>query len=60
MRSLSPVNLVRGAMIAAIYVVVTVILQPVSFGPFQFRLAEALTVLPILFPEASPAYISEL
>ena len=60
MGNLSSVNLVRGAMIAAIYVVITIVLQPISYGAFQFRLAEALTVLPILFPEASPAYISEL
>jgi uncharacterized membrane protein len=30
-------------------------LAPVSFGPIQFRAAEALTVLPIIFSEAVPA-----
>lgn len=37
---------------AAVYAVVTIILAPISFGVFQIRVAEALTVLPILFPEA--------
>jgi len=45
----------RGAMITGLYIVITYILAPVSFGPLQFRLAEALTVLPILYPEAVPA-----
>jgi len=42
-------------MITGIYIVITYLLAPVSFGPLQFRLAEALTVLPILYPEAVPA-----
>lgn len=45
----------RGAAITALYVVITYFLAPVSFGPIQFRAAEALTVLPIIFPEAVPA-----
>jgi len=48
-------KLARGAAITALYVVITYFLAPVSFGPIQFRAAEALTVLPILFPEAIPA-----
>jgi uncharacterized membrane protein len=47
--------LVRGAIIAAIYVAVTLLLAPISFGPIQVRVSEALTVLPVLFPEAIPA-----
>ena len=45
----------RGAMITGLYIVITYLLAPVSFGPLQFRVAEALTVLPIIFPEAIPA-----
>lgn len=45
----------RGAIISALYIVVTFFLQSVSFGPVQFRAAEALTVLPIIYPEAIPA-----
>lgn len=48
-------KIARGAAITALYVVITYFLAPVSFGPIQFRAAEALTVLPILFPEAVPA-----
>lgn len=48
-------QLTRGALIAGLYIIITYILSPVSFGPLQFRVSEALTVLPILFPEAVPA-----
>jgi uncharacterized membrane protein len=48
-------KIARGAAITALYVVITYFLAPVSFGPIQFRAAEALTVLPIIFPEAVPA-----
>lgn len=44
--------LVRGAIIAAIYAVLCLVTQPISFGPIQLRVAEALTLLPFLFPEA--------
>ena len=46
--------LARAGMIAAIYVVLTMIFQPISFGPVQFRVAEALTLLPILTADAVP------
>jgi uncharacterized membrane protein len=55
MKNNSTVFLVRGAIIAAIYVAVTLLLAPISFGPIQVRVSEALTVLPVLFPEAIPA-----
>lgn len=44
----------RAALVAAVYVAVTFALAPISYGPFQFRVAEALTVLPILYIEAIP------
>ncbi len=44
----------RAAVIAALYVALVLIFQPVSFGPVQFRVAEALTILPFLMPEAIP------
>lgn len=47
-------KIARGAVIAALYAVVTIILKPISFGYLQVRVAEALTLLPILFPEAIP------
>ena len=42
------------ALIGAIYAVLTVLLAPISYGPMQVRIAEALTVLPFLFPQAIP------
>jgi uncharacterized membrane protein len=47
-------NLVRAGLIAAIYTVLCIALQPISYGAIQLRVAEALTVLPILYQEAVP------
>ena len=47
-------NLVFGALIAAIYVVLTMLLRPISYGPIQFRVSEALCVLPYFTPAAIP------
>ena len=44
----------QAAMIAAIYVVLCVVFQPISYGPIQTRIAEALTVLPFCTPAAVP------
>ena len=42
----------RSAVVAAIYFALATALQPISFGPVQFRLSEALVLLPIFMPEA--------
>ena len=47
--------LVRGAIIAAIYTALTLLFAPISYGEVQIRIAESLTLLPILLPEAVPA-----
>jgi len=39
-------------MIAAIYVVLNIIFAPISYGPIQVRIAEALVVLPFIDPSA--------
>lgn len=52
MKSWSTRNIAFSGMIAAYYVLVSLLLQPISYGVLQFRIAEVLTVLPILFPEA--------
>ena len=47
----------RAGVIAALYVVLTMIFQPISFSmnsPIQFRISEALTLLPILTADAVP------
>ncbi len=46
--------LLQSAVIAAIYMVLTIVLAPLSYGPVQFRLAEALTVIPALTPAGVP------
>lgn len=44
----------QAAMIAAIYVVLTYLFAPFSFGEIQVRIAEALTILPLFTPAAVP------
>lgn len=44
----------QAAMIAAVYVVLTYVFAPFSFGEIQIRLAEALTILPLFTPAAVP------
>ena len=46
--------LTQAAVIAAIYVVLTIIFAPFSFGEVQVRISEALTVLPFFTPAAIP------
>ena len=41
-------------MIAAIYVVLTYVFAPFSFGEVQVRISEALTILPVFTPAAIP------
>jgi uncharacterized membrane protein len=44
----------RGAVIAALYAALTLIFHPISYGPYQVRVSEALTLTPVLWPEAIP------
>ena len=44
----------QAAMVAAIYVVLTYVFAPFSFGEVQIRIAEALTILPVFTPAAIP------
>lgn len=46
--------LAQAAAIAAIYVVLTVVFAPLSFGVAQIRVSEALTILPYFTPAAIP------
>lgn len=54
MKNKSVLFMVHAAMIAAIYVVLTILFRPFSFGEIQVRIAEALTVLPVFTPAAIP------
>ena len=44
----------QAGIIAALYAVITIVLAPISYGPVQIRVSEALTVLPYLTPSAIP------
>lgn len=46
--------MVQGAVIAAIYAVLTLLLMPISYGVMQVRVAEALCILPVFTPAAVP------
>ena len=54
MRDKKVTFLTQAAMIAAIYVVLTFVFAPISFGEVQIRIAEMLTILPVFTPAAIP------
>jgi len=54
MKNKSTLFLVQAAMIGAIYVVLTLVFAPISFGEVQIRFAEALTILPFFTSAAVP------
>ena len=45
-------RIARAGIIAAIYIILVFVFQAISFGPIQFRVAEALTLLPMVYPES--------
>ena len=47
-------SLCVSAVIAALYAALTLLLAPISYGPIQLRLSEAMTLLPIVLPQAVP------
>ena len=53
-KHLNVLFMAQAAMIAAIYVVVTLLVAPFAYGEVQIRLSEALTILPVFTPAAIP------
>jgi len=47
-------QLTKAGLIAALYVVLTLVIQPIGYGTVQFRVAEMLTILPVYTPAAIP------
>ncbi len=47
-------ELTKAGLIAALYVVLTLVIQPIGYGTVQFRVAEMLTILPVYTPAAIP------
>ncbi len=54
MKNKNTAFLTQAAMIAAVYVVLTLLFRPISFGEIQVRISEALTILPLFTPAAVP------
>ena len=46
-------KLTHAAIAAALYVVITLIAAPISYGPLQLRLSEILMILPYFMPETA-------
>ncbi|MDE6108087.1 MAG: QueT transporter family protein [Oscillospiraceae bacterium] len=57
MRKFSTKDLTLAAMVAAVYAALTLLLPIPQYGEVQFRIAECMTVLPFLFPWATPGLI---
>lgn len=51
---LTPRFLAQVGIVAGLYAGLTIAFHPISYGPLQVRISEALTVLPFLFPAAIP------
>ena len=54
MNKLDTKFIVKAGIIAAIYAVVTLVFSGLSYGPVQYRISEAMTILPMFIPEAIP------
>lgn len=54
MKSTKVTFITEAAVIAALYTVLVLVFSFSSFGPIQFRIAEALTILPYFTPAAIP------
>lgn len=46
--------IVKAGIITAIYAALTIIFKDLSYGPVQYRIADAMTILPMFMPEAIP------
>ncbi len=51
---LSTRSLCVSAVIAALYAALTILLAPISYGSIQCRISEAMTLLPMVLPQAIP------
>ena len=48
-------KIVRAGIIGGLYVALSLLTLPIASGAIQFRVSEALTILPLFFVEAIPA-----
>ena len=56
MKNKSTLFLVQAALIGAIYVVLTLVFAPFSYGEVQVRISEALTILPLFYTGGNPRH----
>ena len=56
-KNLNTRKIAFAGIVAAIYAVLTISLAPISYGYVQFRVAEALTILPFFFPITLPGLV---
>ena len=47
--------IIKIALIAALYVVLTLVFAPIAYGTLQFRVSEILTILPVFTGLAVPS-----
>lgn len=47
-------KIIQAAIIGSVYAALTIVLAPVSYGPVQVRVSEAMTVMPAFTPAAVP------
>ncbi len=55
MAKLDSKRIARAGIISALYVVLSVVVLPLSSGAIQIRFGEAMTILPLFFPESCVA-----
>lgn len=48
-------KIARAGVIACLYVLLTLLFQPIGYGPIQARISECLCILPLFYVEAIPA-----
>lgn len=53
MKNSKSLMIARMGITATLYVLTTVVFAPISVGPVQFRISEALCILPLVFPECA-------
>ena len=58
MRKTLTIRLARAGVVAGLYVVLSLLVLPVASGALQFRISEALCILPLLYLEAAPALMA--
>lgn len=57
MKKITVLHITQTAVIAALYAALTLALAPIEFGSVQFRISEALTILPVFTPWAIPGLV---